>query len=258
MNAVGEDDKRISDTWKEDADGLLVFVSYNHLISLFVAMTSQKTGLFSATVGAFIIESYKTLSPDPGNQTVALLGQISQQLAGFNGTFPNLPTTQPPSSNTSAILVNAMWLISLVLSITSALLATLLQQWARRYTQMPQIPSLVSQRARVCSYLFLGTLKYKMNFAVETVPTLLHISVFLFFIGLVIFFFTINKAWPSLSQFPSEPLQEYTSCSPLFLPLATNAHIIPRCLGYGGIHGTHLSHPGHSAFAGLGSDFIAV
>src|SRR5205807_9126937 len=63
MNVFGEYDKRISDTWKEDADGLLVFVSHNHQISLFVAMTNQKTGLFSATVGAFIIESYKFLSP---------------------------------------------------------------------------------------------------------------------------------------------------------------------------------------------------
>ena len=191
MNVFGEYDKRISDAWKQDADGLLVFVSRNPHIPLFIAVTNQKTGLFSATVGAFIIESYKSLSPDP---TVVLLRQISQQLAGFNGTFPNLPTPQPSSPNTSAILVNAMWLMSLVLSITSALLATLLQQWARRYTQMPQIPSLASHRARVRSYLFLGTLKYGMNFAVETVPTLLHISVFLFFIGLVIFFFPINKA----------------------------------------------------------------
>jgi len=194
MNVFSEYDKRISDTWKEDADGLLVFVSHNPQISLFVAMTNQKTGLFSATVGAFIIESYKYLSPNSSDQAVVLLGQISQQLAGFNGTFPNLPMTQPPSPSTSVILVNAMWLMSLVLSITSALLATLLQQWARRYTQTPQIPSLASHRARVRSYLFLGTLKYKMHLAVETVPTLLHLSVFLFFIGLVIFFFTINKA----------------------------------------------------------------
>ena len=160
-------------------------------------MTNQKTGLFTATVGAFIIESYKYLSPNPNVQTVVLLVQISQQLAGFNGTYPNLPTTQvtqPSSPSTSIIIVNAMWLMSLVLSITSALLATLLQQWARRYKQMPENRKSATSRARVRSYLFLGTLKYKMDLAVETVPTLLHLSVFLFFIGLVIFFFPINKA----------------------------------------------------------------
>lgn len=63
--------------------------------------------------------------------------------------------------------------MSLVLSLTSALFATLLQQRARRYTQTPQVPSLANHHARVRSYLFLGTLNYKMNLAVGTVPTLL-------------------------------------------------------------------------------------
>jgi len=124
---------------------------------------------------------------------VDLLKQISRQLAGFNGTYPNLPIKEPPGPSTPIILVNVMWLISIVLSITSALFATLLQQWARRYIQMPEIPSLVTHRARVRSFLFRGTLKYNMRLAVEIVPTLLHLSVFLFFTGLVIFFFTIHK-----------------------------------------------------------------
>jgi uncharacterized protein DUF6535 len=90
------------------------------------------------------------------------------------------------------IWVNAMWLISLVLSLTSALIATLLQQWARRYVEMPNVPSEPNQRARVRSFLFLGTVLYKMRLAVEIAPTLLHLSVYLFFAGLVIVFHTIN------------------------------------------------------------------
>jgi Family of unknown function (DUF6535) len=135
------------------------------------------------------------LSTDPGSQTVVLLGQISQQLGGFtNGTFPNPPTIQQPSRPSTAIIaVNAMWLMSLVLSITSALFATLLQQWARRYIATPQIPNLARERARVRSFLFLGTLEYNTSLAVQTAPTLLHLSVFLFFAGIVVFFFTIHK-----------------------------------------------------------------
>ena len=87
-----------------------------------------------------------------------------------------------------------MWLISLVLSITSALFATLLQQWARRYIEMPQVPTSAAERARVRSVLFLDIQQNKVPLVVETVPTLLHISVFLFFAGIVIFFFTIHKA----------------------------------------------------------------
>ena len=65
LDEVKEDDKRISDAWKDDSNGILVFVSRN-LLALFVLVTSPKTGLFSATVGAFIIEFYKKLSPGPG------------------------------------------------------------------------------------------------------------------------------------------------------------------------------------------------
>ncbi|KAH9962313.1 hypothetical protein BGW80DRAFT_1180893, partial [Lactifluus volemus] len=93
------------------------------------------------------------------------------------------------------IWVNIMWLLSLVLSLTSALFATLTQQWACRYIQLPELLSSQREQARVRSYLFRGMQKYNMRMlhAVETTPTLLHLSVFLFFVGLVIFFFSINK-----------------------------------------------------------------
>jgi len=75
----------------------------------------------------------------------------------------------------------------------SALSATMTQQWARRYLQLPQIPNSPREQARVRSFLFFGAHSYGMLNAVEVPPTLLHISVFLFFSGLVIFFFTVYK-----------------------------------------------------------------
>ena len=86
-----------------------------------------------------------------------------------------------------------VWALSLVLSLTSALFAILIQQWVRSYIKLPHIPGLSNERARVRSYLFLGTLDFGMRYAIETVPTLLHLSVFLFLVGLVIFFFTVYK-----------------------------------------------------------------
>ncbi len=134
------------------------------------------------------------LSPDSGDQTVFLLGQLSQQLAGVANGTDIQPQPYPSfSPSVPIICINSIWLLSLMLSTTSALFATLTQQWARRYLQLPQISNVPRERARVRSFLFLGTLKYHMYYAVETAPTLLHISVFLFNIGLVIFFFTIYK-----------------------------------------------------------------
>jgi hypothetical protein len=135
------------------------------------------------------------LSPDSGDQSVALLCQISQQLPNFpNGTCSAPQAGQSFSPGASIIWVNAMWMMSLLLGLTSALIATLLQQWARRYVQMPQIPSEPKDRARVRSFLFFGTQKYRVPLAVETAPAILHLSVFLFFAGLVVLFFSINKA----------------------------------------------------------------
>ena len=91
------------------------------------------------------------------------------------------------------VCVNALWLISLVLSLTCALIATLLQQWARRYSETPKSTSSLRHRARVHSLLLVGTKLYRIPLIVEILPTLLHISVYLFLGGLVIIFHTIHK-----------------------------------------------------------------
>jgi Family of unknown function (DUF6535) len=171
LNEVKEDDQAMADVWKQDAKGILVFVSLNLLVHLFFWFTGSKTGLFSATVGSFIIEFYKKLLPDPNSNTA----------------------NQPFSPHTSMIWVNALWLISLVLSVTSALLATLLQQWARGYVETPKSSTELKHRARVRSLLFRGAKLYKISLLVEILPTLLHLSVYLFFGGLMITFHTINK-----------------------------------------------------------------
>ena len=158
-------------------------------------MTNQKTSIFSATVGAFIIEFYKKLSPDSSDQTVDLLCQISQQLPNFrNGTCSAPQNDQSFSPSVFMIWVIAMWMISLLLSLMSALFATLLQQWARGYVQDPQTLGMPNERARVRSFLLFGTLRFNVRDLVETAPALLHYSVFLFFAGLVILFYTIHKA----------------------------------------------------------------
>ncbi|KAF8492064.1 hypothetical protein F5888DRAFT_1928158, partial [Russula emetica] len=176
LDEVKEEDNRITDAWKEDANSIVVF-----------------TGLFSAIVGAFIIEFYKNLSPDSGNQTVALLQQISYQLPNSPNSTNSNTTNQPSSSGTAMVWVIILWLISLVLSLTCALIATLLQQWARRYIETPKSSNVLRHRARVRSLLLGGTKLYKIPLIVEMLPTLLHLSVYLFLAGLVITFHTINK-----------------------------------------------------------------
>ncbi|KAI0296389.1 hypothetical protein BC826DRAFT_891317, partial [Russula brevipes] len=93
----------------------------------------------------------------------------------------------------SIVCVNIMWLISFVLGITSTLFATLALPWVRRSTQLHR--NLNTSRDRTHTRLFscCGALRYDIHRVVSMIVISLHISLFLFLVGLVVFYFTINK-----------------------------------------------------------------
>ena len=105
---------------------------------------------------------------------------------------PSLLHPPPFSPPTYAIWVNTLWFMSLVISITCALLATLLQQWARRYLKATHSRYSPDKRARIRAFFAEGVDKCLLPLAVEILPTLLHISLFLFFAGLVVFLSNVN------------------------------------------------------------------
>ncbi|KAF8490142.1 hypothetical protein F5888DRAFT_1742498 [Russula emetica] len=175
-------DKTLAESWKGDMDGILFF-----------------TGLFAVTVAVFIIDGYKYLIRNSSDTTNQLLTQISQQLsASATGSAPPAPLSIPSFNVPGSMLrVNILWFLSLTLSVTCALAATLVQQWARKYLLTTQIPSSPQRRARVRTYLFQGVLRFRLGTIATAVPFLLHASVFLFFAGLIEFLFHINHilAW---------------------------------------------------------------
>jgi hypothetical protein len=152
-----------------------------------------QTGVFSATVAAFLIESYKYLKPDPTDVSSRLLLQITQELAGIsNGArlTPSPPDTfQIPRF---AIHVNILWFLSLCLGLACGLGATLVQQWARRYLRLTMRPDTLERRVRIREFLWQGVEGLHVNWVVESVSVMLHAAIFLFFAGLVEFLFAIN------------------------------------------------------------------
>jgi hypothetical protein len=197
LTEAEKQDKDVIESWKGDTDGILVFVSTVPSCVYSPAETHIKTGLFSATVATFIIESYQSLSPNPSDTTNALLVQITQQLfnisTGTSLTIIATQSNQPFKPTASTVRVNVLWFSSLVLSLTCALSATLMQQWARRYKELAQHHGAPHRRGRIRAYIYDGIRKYGMARAVATMPLLLHISVFLFFAGLVEFLFPTNS-----------------------------------------------------------------
>ena len=139
--------------------------------------------------------SIQDIQQNPQDTSNFYLANIYQLLAEPNQSniSISLPTSPPPfSPPTFAIWVNLLWFLSLTISITCALLATLLQQWARRYLKVTQTRSTLHKRARIRSFFAEGVKKGLLPLAVEALPTLIHVSLVLFFAGLVVFLWNIN------------------------------------------------------------------
>ncbi|KAI9458004.1 hypothetical protein BJY52DRAFT_1212387 [Lactarius psammicola] len=79
-----------------------------------------------------------------------------------------------------SVVINVLWLLSMVFSLSSALFATLFQQWSRRYLELTQLRVAPHKRARIRGYMFSGISAFKMSLAVKLMPMLLHLSIFLF------------------------------------------------------------------------------
>jgi hypothetical protein len=139
------------------------------------------------------------LRPNSQDTSAFYLGNIYGVLADPNATRASIPppvAIPPPFSPPRyAVWVNSLWFLSLVISLTCALLATSLQQWLRRYIRITQL-ALYSpeKRARMRAFFAEGVDEMHIPWAVEGLPTLLHLSVFLFFGGLVIFLFNVDHA----------------------------------------------------------------
>jgi hypothetical protein len=108
------------------------------------------------------------------------------------------PGPQDDSSSfsppTYAIWVNSLWISSLIISITSALLATLIQQWTRRYVRLTEPLGCAHKQARLRQHIYNGVGNLHFLLVTDAVPTLLHLSVFLFFAGLLVLLWHINHA----------------------------------------------------------------
>jgi Family of unknown function (DUF6535) len=143
--------------------------------------------------------SVQDLKPNSQDSSAFYLANIYQLLADPNVSRESIlasPVQPPPfSPSKSAIWVNSLWFLSLVISLTCALLATLLQQWARRYVTITQPPRYSPhKRAPIRAFFANGVEKFHLPWSVEALPALLHLSLFLFFIGLAIYLFNINHA----------------------------------------------------------------
>ncbi|KAN0116015.1 hypothetical protein V8E52_006321, partial [Russula decolorans] len=176
-----EEDNKMVDRWQKEAEGILIFA-----------------GLFSAVVASLLTVTIPDLKPNPQANSEFYLKNICQSLSHENDScqppFPAAADASTFSPPNSAIWVNSLWFLSVLISLTCAMLAAFVQKWARRYIRITQ-PSRYSphKRARLRAFFSDGVDKWHVSWAIEALPTLLHISLFLFFIGTLIYLFATNR-----------------------------------------------------------------
>jgi hypothetical protein len=101
------------------------------------------------------------------------------------------------------------------------LLATLLQQWARRYIKNTQPRYSPHKRGRIRAFYAEGVANLHLPRVVEALPTLLHLSLFLFFAGLLVFLFSSNvTVFSAVAWWVAFCIAAYISITfmPLFRP----------------------------------------
>ncbi|KAF8972720.1 hypothetical protein BDZ97DRAFT_853390 [Flammula alnicola] len=173
-------DRDQCDSWKDEVENLLIFA-----------------GLFSAVVTAFVTQSYKGLRPDPNDSVIFLLSQIVAHLDnGLNNTSARALATSPlqiPLSPTppSTFRVNALWFISLVLSLTTVLVGIVSLQWLREHLRYPvQIDP--KEQFALFHMRSEGLEKWYIPEIFSLLPLLLQAALALFLVGLVDFLLALG------------------------------------------------------------------
>ncbi|EUC58235.1 transmembrane protein, putative [Rhizoctonia solani AG-3 Rhs1AP] len=166
-------DDEMVDGWNRSLDVMLVFAA-----------------LFSAVSTTFVVESSKNLAPDPAVISATTLQEISQILRVISNnqsgaTFPAPSSETEFKPSASAIWVNALWFLSLALSVSVSLATMLAKQWCYSYMSgragQPHIQARTRQRR-------LEELeRWKMPEILAILPVFMHLSLFLFFVGLIIY-----------------------------------------------------------------------
>ncbi|KAF8748915.1 Peptidase family S41 [Rhizoctonia solani] len=151
----------------------------------------ELAALFSAILTAFLIEAKNMLQQDPADTTNALLLIIVQNQA--NGVAGLSSIDEPPfSASYAALWINGLWFAALGLSLSAALVAMLSKEWLTAYTASRPRPA--HTHALLRQARFDGLNSWWALHIIALLPTLLHLSLLLFALGLVVYLWTLDVA----------------------------------------------------------------
>ncbi|KAF8918477.1 hypothetical protein CPB85DRAFT_1282256 [Mucidula mucida] len=168
------------ENWRDGLDMLLVFAA-----------------LFSAVVTTFVVQSCQSLRVDYAQVTASLiLRLIDVEVAISQGGLTNkLAQNTDPSISFKAqsadLWINGLWFTSLVLSLTTTLIAVLTKQWINEYMILPS--GTPRDRSRVRHFRLIGLEQWHVPLIIGLLPVLMHVALGVFFAGLIIFVCSLSR-----------------------------------------------------------------
>ncbi|KAG8791318.1 hypothetical protein FRC16_000457 [Serendipita sp. 398] len=194
--------------------------------------------IFSAVLITLIVDS-KTLLEQDGTDVLAdAVIFLMNNLA--NGTHqPYSPPKFHPS--TRSILVNCCFFASLCLSIATALAAVLAMQWVTDYGAVTRrAGSTPEERVKRRHFRYQGRRDWNMDTIIGALPVALHLSVLLFFVGLIVWMWDVHHSvfvvafmcggLAALFYVITTTLAVFCSSCPYRTPLAGWTYAILHCL----------------------------
>ncbi|KAJ7586322.1 hypothetical protein C8J56DRAFT_721158, partial [Mycena floridula] len=156
-------------------DALLVFVS-----------------IFMSFVTTLLVQTSQALQPDYAHITTLLLTEQIQLLraAGNISAINAVPSSSQDGQRAAAgthtdIWINALFIVSLSLSLATALLSVLIKQWLQAYSSVTQGSAM--ERALIRQFRITGLESWKVSEIIGLLPLILHASLAAFFVGLALF-----------------------------------------------------------------------
>ncbi|KDN35940.1 hypothetical protein RSAG8_11203, partial [Rhizoctonia solani AG-8 WAC10335] len=153
----------------------------------------------------FVLESSKNLQPNPADATVLAIRELTNVVhAGFqtsrdlSPSFTSLGNSCRPSMTT--VVVNCLWFFSLGLSISVSLFAMLAKRWC--YKSRSTHSGTSYERAVRRQKAWDTLQKWKLELLIEQLPTVMHVALMTFFIGLMLYLSEIHPATMIVTAIP--------------------------------------------------------
>ncbi|KZV89312.1 hypothetical protein EXIGLDRAFT_838617 [Exidia glandulosa HHB12029] len=182
------DNARVWKVYRDEAmqhdDGLLD--GWNNTIDILLTFA----GLFSAAVTAFVVESYQFLQPGTLDLGAALYALAVNDTAMLHSLATS--SSQPSSP---ARWINGLWFTSLFFSLVAAFLCILVKQWLDEYKARTRASSQNPKHwSRRRAFYFRAVDSWGVPVIISLLPLLLHAALFLFFAGMVVLLWSLNRA----------------------------------------------------------------